>query len=295
MEVINKILDDYTDYCHQKLTEEFGTYSLGTYDSVYLYQRYKCRIIDKKPRIALETSDLAVPQIYQSVYQEIISDIENGNDLKKYQSRNLKKLDYDDDMLSHWGIQHFHLGQTLENDGYVKRTGDLLFIHFSGTNAHILGFFNHGAWVDLELIEILHENWPQELAVFKSGSNAAPLTELEYKTLRKKHANANVTVKDGTEYLCPGMGVTANGAPIFAVLNSDKVNFMFNRAFELIRENVALILESDPERRTSETITIGMEIVDSTCSVVYHIKETGFKFTLSSQQANKALQRKAAE
>ncbi len=282
MEVINKILDDYTDYCHQKLTEEFGRYSLGTYDSIYLYQRYKCRIIDKKPRAVLEPKNLAVPHTYLAAYQEIISDIENGEDLKKYQSRNLKKLDYDDDMLSHWGVQHFHLGQTLENDGYVKRTGDLLFIHFSGTNAHILGFFNHGSWIDLDIIEILHENWPQELAVFKSGSNATPLTELEYKTLRKKHANVNITVKDGTEYLCPGMGVTANGAPMFAVLNSGTVIFMFNRAFELISENIALILESDPEKRKSEILTIGMEIIDTTSSIAYHIKETGFKFTLSS-------------
>ena len=282
MEVRNKILDDYTDYCHQKLTEEFGTYSSGTYDPIYSYQRYKCRIIDKKPRTVLESRDLSVPQVYQSAYQAIISDIENGKDLKKYQSRNLKKLDYDDDMLSHWGIQHFHLGQDLEDDGYVKRTGDLMFIHFSGTNAHILGLFNHGSWVDLDIIEILHENWPQELAVFKSGSNATPLTELEYKTLRKKHANANVTVKDGTEYLCPGMGVAANGAPVFAVLNSDKAIYMFNRAFELIRENIVLILESDPEQRTSETITIGMEIIHATSSIAYHIKETGFKFTLSS-------------
>lgn len=282
MKVINKILDDYTDYCHQKLTEEFGTYSLGAYDPIYLYQRYKCRILDNKPRTVLEANDLTVPQIYQSAYQEIISDIENGNNIKKYQSRNLKKLDYDDDMLSHWGIQHFHLGQTLENDGYVKRTENLLFIHFSESNAHILGFFHHGAWSNLDIIEILHENWPQELAVFKSGSNVAALTELEYKTLRKKHANANVTVNDGTEYLCPGMGVTANGAPVFATMNSQKVIFMFNRAFELIRENIVLILELDPERRTSETLTIGMEIVDSTHSIEYHIKETGFKFTLSS-------------
>lgn len=280
MEVINKILDDYADYCHQKLTEEFGTYSLGKYDSIYLYQRYKCRIVDKKPRKVLEKINLLVPQVYQSTYQKIISDIESGNDLKKYQSRNLKKLDYDDDMLSHWGIQHFHLGQTLDNDGYVKRTGDLLFIHFSEKNAHILGFFKHGSWVDLDLIETLHENWPHELAIYKSGGGVSNLSESDYKTLRKKHVNANITVKDGTEYFCPGMGVTANGAPAIAAINSQKVIFMFNRSFEIIRENIVLILESDPKQLTSETITIGMEINDSTRSVVYHIKETGFKFTL---------------
>jgi hypothetical protein len=282
MEIINKILDDYTDYCHQNLTEEFGTYSPGTYDPIYLYQRYKCRIIEKRARVVLESKNFVVPQIYRTAYQEIITDIKNGAKLKKYQSRNLKKLDCDDDMLSHWGVQHFHLGQTKESDGYVKRTGDLLFIHFSQNEAHILGFFNHGSWSDLDIIEIIHENWPQELAVFKSGNSSTPLTESEYKTLRKKHANANVTVKDGTEYLCPGMGVTANGAPLFAVLNSDKVIFMFNRAFELISENISLILESDPEKRKSEILTIGMEIIDETSSIFYNIRETGFKFTLLS-------------
>lgn len=284
MKITNAILDDYTDYCHQRLIDEFDTHDSGTYDPIYLYQRYKCRIIDSRMRVISEAKGLIIPQEYKVAYEVIISDITNGYILKKYQSRNLKKLDYDDDMLSHWGVQHFHLGNTLESDGYISRlrNGDLLFIHFSQSEAHILGVFNHGSWCDLDIIEIIHENWPQELTVFKSGSDPKIMTETEYRTLRKKHANANVIVKDGTEYLCPGMGVTANGAPMHAVLNSDKVIFMFNRAFELIQENIQLILSSDPEKRESENITVGMEIVHDNNTVVYKIKETGFKFTLSS-------------
>ncbi len=280
MEITNAILDDYTDYCHQRLTEEFDSYSADRYDPIYLYQRYKCRIIDSRKRKILEAKELIIPLEHKTAYENITSDIANGRALKLYQSRNLKNLDYDDDMMSHWGVQHFHLGDSLESDGYVSRTGDLLFIHFSQKQAHIIGIFNHGSWYDLDVIEIIHENWPQELTVFKSGSNSKQLTATEYKTIRKNHANTNVILKDGTEYLCPGIGVTSNGASIFAVFNSDKVIFMFNRSFELIQKNIELILSSDPAKRKSKSITIGMEIFHDDNAIMYKIKETGFKFKL---------------
>lgn len=282
MEIINDILNDYSEYCHQKLTEEFGAYTQASYDPIYLYQRYKCRIIEKRVREIYEANELIVPEKYKTAYKEIVDAIKDGDFLKKFQSRNLKKLDYDDDMLSHWGIQHFHLGQTVKKDGFVQRTGDLLFIHFSQSKAHILGVFDHEAWCDLNLIQIIHNNWPDELAIFQSNSNTRPLSESEHKILRKKHANATVTVRDGTEYHCPGMGVTANGAPINAVLNSAGFIYMLNQEFELIKENIDQILESDPQHRNSETITVGMEFVRENNTIAYKIKETGFVFTLSS-------------
>lgn len=282
MELFNEILSDYSEYCHRKLQAEFGAYSQGLYDPIYLYQRYKCRIIEKRARAVFEATGLVVPWAYRTAYEEIVDSIKAGKCLKKYQSRKLKNLHYDDDMLSHWGIQHLHLSQNVEQDGFVTRTGALLFIHFSDSEAHVLGLFAHGAWCDLDLIQLIHNNWPEQLAVYRSSSNAVPLTEEQHKTLRKKHANANVTVSDGTEYMGPGMGVTSNGAPLYAVLNSDKVIFMFNRAFDLIKENIEQILNSDPKKRQSETITVGIEFLHDSNTIVYKIKETGFVFTISS-------------
>ena len=282
MELFNEILDDYSEYCHRKLQAEFGAYSQESYDPIYLYQRYKCRIIEMRERAVSEANELVVPEAYRAAYEEIVDSIKTGKSLKKYQSRELKKLHYDDDMLSHWGIQHLHLNQNVEQDGFVTRTRYLLFIHFTDREAHVLGIFDHGAWCDLDLLQIMHDNWPEQLAIYKLNSNAAPLTEEQYKTLRKKHANANVTVSDGTEYICPGMGVTANGAPLHAVLNSDKVIFMFNREFDLIKANIEKILNSDPEKRQSETITVGMEFFHDGNGIAYKIKETGFVFMLSS-------------
>ncbi|QNF15620.1 hypothetical protein FT670_21115 [Aeromonas jandaei] len=89
-----------------------------------------------------------------------------------------------------------------------------------------------------------------------------------------------MTVSDGTEYLCPGMGVTANGAPLNAVLNSNKVIFMFNQDFDFINENIEYILESDPSKRNSEIVTIGIEFLHDKNIIAYKVKETGFIFTL---------------
>ena len=143
MELRNEILDDYTRYCERKILDEFKVDTPTHYEPIYSYQRYKCRIIDSIPREVKEANSFIVPNKFQSAYTAIKSDIEAGNPLRKYQSRKLKQLDYDDDMLSHWGIQHLHLSLECQSDGFVKRTGELLFVHFDSAYAHIIGIFNH--------------------------------------------------------------------------------------------------------------------------------------------------------
>lgn len=227
-----------------------------------------------------EANGFIVPNEFQSAYSAIKSDIEAGNPLIKYQSRKLKQLDYDDDMLSHWGIQHLHLSSECQKDGFVKRTGELLFVHFDGAYAHIIGIFNHRSWCDLDLIEIMHENWADRMAVFRMDSGMRKLTETEYKALRAKHANANIIVNDGTEYMNPGCGVTANGSPINAVINSQKVIAMFNQQFETIKANMPQILEFAQCSEDLNSATIGLEMDNETKQLVFTIKEIDFFFTI---------------
>lgn len=280
MEIKNEILKDYEDYCHKKLISEFGNYKAGTDGPIHLYQRYKYRIIYAQPREVIEPQNLVIPAEHLAAYKKIIIDIEEGNSLNKYQSRNLKKLDYDDDMLSHWRIQHFHLGNVVEGDGFVERTSDLLFIHFSNSQAHIIGIFSHGDWCDLDIIETIHENWPNLLISFKTESTSEPLTEEQYKILRRKGYNTTVRVKDGTEYHPPGFGVVANGSPVEAITNVQRILITFEKSFDSISANIDQILEADPQKRTTEIATIGLEMDEANRRFVYIIKETGHRFTL---------------
>lgn len=277
----NKILEDYTDYCQLTLEDEFTEYKPTKDGPILDYQRYKYRILSACQRQLIEAKNLDVPDKYSDAYAVIVKDIEEGKPLKKYQSRNLKKITYNDDMLSHWGIQHFHLGKDIEKDGFVKRTGDLLFIFFANQKAYVLGFFSHGDWCDLDIIETIHQNWPDELMHYRGQKKGRVLTAEEYKILRQKNINTTIVVKDGTEYFGPGMGVMAGGAPAEAVANAHKVKMNFENDFKTICLNFDQIKNAgDVNQSLVDTATIGLEMNHEIRKFVYKIYETGFRFTL---------------
>lgn len=281
MELKNEILKDYEEYCHQKLISLFGNYKINNQNSMKLYQRYKHRILKVCPRMVIQPKNFIISSEHTSAYREILNDISQGRDLKKYQSRKLKNIDYNDDMLSHWGIQHFHLGDILENDGFVSRTSDLLFIHFTDTQAHIIGLYSHGDWLDLDIIETIHKNWPEILIEYKSTSIKEPLTSENYRALREKNYNTFVMMQDGTEYFPPGAGVMCDGTPILAINRLQKLMMVFEREFDNISLNINQILDSDPNKRTTDVATIGLEMDDFNHRFIYKIKETGHLFTLN--------------
>lgn len=279
MEISNDIIEDYSNYCHKYLIKSFGCYDTSCDDPIYWYERYKYRVIPPQKRDVIEAEDIEVINDYINPYRQIKLDISAGNSLAKYQSRKLKQLNYDDDMLSHWGIQHLHLSSEIDDDGYVKRTRELLFVLFKETKAYLIGIFDHNSWSDTDIIKVIHYNWPEELTPFKTNRGTKKkLTSQQYKALRRKNVCSNIVVDDGTEYLPPAYGVTSNGAPALAKVNSDFIIHTLNTKYNAIKENINIILDSDPQYKGSEKVTIGMEITE-TGSFVYQVKETGFKFT----------------
>lgn len=279
--LVNKILDDYDNYCRETLSAEFIEYKPTEYGSIHDYQKYKYRIVSAYPREVVEASNLIIPDKHLIAYTEIVQDITEGNPLKKYQSRSLKKIDYNDDMLSHWRIQHFHLGRDIEEDGFVKRTGDLLFVFFVKHKAYVIGFFSHGAWCDVDIIEIIHTNWPNELMLFKRQNNGTVLTAEQYKILREKNYNTSIVVQDGTEYFGPGFGVMAGGSPVEAITNAQRVIRTFEQDFETIKLNIDQIINSgDINKSLVDTATIGLEMNHEKRKFIYKIYETGFRFSL---------------
>lgn len=281
--LVNNILDDYEEYCRETLENEFTEYKPTNHGPIHDYQKYKYRIVSAYPRQVIEAKDLIVPPKYIEAYAEIVGDMIEGKPLKKYQSRNLKRIDYNDDMLSHWKIQHFHLGRNIEKDGFVERTKELLFVFFVKHKAYVLGIFSHGDWCDLSILEILHSNWPIELIHYKSENTGKHLTSEELRVLRKKNLNTTITMNDGTEYYGPGFGVMIGGSPVEAVTNAQKVMMFFERDFETISLNIDLILNADPNNKLIvDTATIGLEMNNEQQKFIYKIHETGFRFSLES-------------
>ena len=279
MQVVNEMLKDYEDYCHQQLSLVTGEQDRMYDDVIYAYQRYRFQLIPECPRQVIVPDDLHIDEEHRQAYQQIVSRIENGEALWPYQSEYIDDVDFDDQMLCHWGVQHLHLGKTFKPNGFIKRTGPLLFAVFTDDAAHMVGIYPHQKWTDLSIIETIHKHWPELLHEYKSDSAPDTLTEQQIKVLRKKNANHTVVVSDGTQYL-PPQGVNADGTAIQVTMKSHLIRKSLDHVFDVIKTNLKDILALDTEGPHGETITFGLIIDTAKTQFIYRLKETDFAFSL---------------
>jgi len=215
---------DWKEYLSEKLMELGGCYDDGKnlVDNTILYFNAVRRKLPSKKRTVNESSQLQIPVEYIAAYEKIKHIIRNGKDLNPYLSRGTKSLAGNDLLLNEWGIHHLHLGNALNDDGYIERTDNLLYGMFTDDTAYMLQVLNHGAWTNTDLIQIIHDNWPNVLSKCKTVTGPEHLTSENRKTLRKKHLNVTITVTDGTTYLPPAGGMTSAGNCIFDTFNADR-------------------------------------------------------------------------
>lgn len=189
----------------------------STDDIIIKYYHYKKRRISPRPRIVRVAKDFIYPDKYKNVLKTIKGKIINGEDLSPYQSRRYKDSIYNDKFLYEWGIQHLHLGDKINYYGLINRTGDLLYCRFDHNVAYFLNIMPHNNWTKKDFIEILHNNWPSTISLYKFkgllGIEHEP-TESEREQLRKSNVNSFVKLKDGTIYGSLGGGYATSGQSI---------------------------------------------------------------------------------
>lgn len=182
-----------------------------------------CRRIPAiKPRTTHESRELSIPLKYLSDYEGLVTLIQAGGDLKPYLSRDIlkkKRSDKNDGLLNSWGIQHLHF----RRDG----TDQLLFCVIAEADVFMIQALPHDTdhlWVDTQLFQILHDNWPKLIARGKhSGLRAEEFPATKRSSLRGYNANFPITVSDGTVYLPPTGGTVASGDSKEDLVNCDKI------------------------------------------------------------------------
>jgi hypothetical protein len=135
------------------------------------------RQIPVTPRSVHQPPGFSVPpkfQAYEGVIAAIKQEIESGADLMPRLSKKVRDWKYVDAMLADFDIQHFHLGTTLDADGFYARGAPLLYVRFDDANAYFVTVSGHGEWANVELIEIIHSNWPASIERYRlKGAIAA--------------------------------------------------------------------------------------------------------------------------
>ena len=101
----------------------------------------------------------------------------------------------------------------------MKRTGPVLYAFLTDDRFLALGIDNHGEWSNPTLLEILHRNWPEELAACRLTDQVlgALETKDDIKAFRDAGVNGAVKLGDGTVYRSYTLGRTLDGTPTDAV------------------------------------------------------------------------------
>lgn len=188
-------------------------------------------------RAVHESRELRVPQQYQADYAALKALITSGGDLKPYLSRDIlkkKRPDKNDGLLNAWGVQHLHFRP--------EGTAHILLCKITETNVFVIQALphDHDVWVDTSLLQILHDNWPEEIAAGKlNGMKDEAVPAGKRRTLRNYNANFTTTVTDGTVYLAPGGGLMASGDCLEDHSNCDKIFAELTYWQDVVRTNAA--------------------------------------------------------
>jgi hypothetical protein len=213
------------------------------------YFNVRKRLVPVRQRKVHEAPSLTCPPEVQAGYEEVRRKVEAGEDLRPHLSRGLVKRDFNDLLLNDWGIHHLHLGTVLEGDGFVKRTGPVLFARFLADDAYFIAVPKHGpgksdAWSDVQVMECFAAAWPEQMSRYelrgvapsRSGGNP---TSKEIARLRAAGVNTLITV--GGTVLGP-MGGGISTAKV-----STEVVMVMDRCVKVVRALEANVVASKEE------------------------------------------------
>ncbi|WP_267400520.1 hypothetical protein [Pseudomonas sp. GM_Psu_2] len=192
------------------------------------------RRIEPRPRTVELSSSFACPAKYQAGWAALVTKIESGIDLSPHLSLRIEDVMGKDPLLLDWGVYHLHLGQAPhpKNPNFIERTGPVVFGFPTAEAFHAIGIYEHGAWSDSSVIEIMHSNWPhltQRAQV--QGENislAHTYSDEDRAKLRAAGLNVITSLSDGTLLFPVGGGYAANGIWINGVIEADRERQLVN-------------------------------------------------------------------
>ena len=204
-----------------------------------IYYSLKISLIEMKPREIKVSKEFHYPKNLEKGWGVLKNNIESGRNLNIHLGRGIKKLENQDGLLNSWGVYHFHLGEDLKDDGFIERTGPLVFAMVRYDTVYVIGIYNHGDWYKQEIVQIIHDNWPEVIKEYQIyGMKGDDYTEKEIKALRRVSANIYTKVNDGTVYFPIGGGYSSSGFNTGASNFSIRTNRILNKLEEDIKSDL---------------------------------------------------------
>ena len=220
--------------------------SVIPWEVAYRYFDFRRRRIVVKPRLVVRSKELderVLPDDLAAGVQAIVDDATGGQDLSPFLRKLWKNLEDHDPLFNDWGVHHMHLGgRQLDDDGFVKRGGPLLYVFVTESELHLLDVLDHGAFAARRLVQILEDNWPHLIAdaacpeSFECDPVSDETRRLMSRRKNKTHFTLMVSTNNGTMYAPMGGGSMSSGHSTNAV---DRANALFNHINDLQKQYIA--------------------------------------------------------
>lgn len=250
---------------------QFG-YEINLFENekiVYVYLNLLKRLVSPEPRVIKKSNIFECPKEYIEALTEIENVITKGGDLTPYLSRLLRKQDYNDPLLNHWEIHHVHLSTNIENDGFVTRTGPLLYVRFDNENAYFINIYPHGSWCLQDMVATIHKNWPESIEQYLLKGilgSANSYTDKNIARLRKANVNTAVEINKTVVYAPLGGGQSTSGISTEVVMYSDYYKQKLRLMEESLIDNIDTIIKNAKEEKLiiPKILQFGLEMKENT-------------------------------
>jgi hypothetical protein len=239
------LFSDWAGIVKSELEDEgYVVDGLPEQDVSILYFGLQKKLIKPKPRRILRSNGFSCPEELKPGLASLEEKIINGENLRPHLSKKLKNLNDNDGLLFDWGIFHLHLGTVIGSDGFIDRTGPLLYTRFDEANAYFINVIDHGSWTTQELVKTI---WPESIKPYiLTGvtSISRNFTDKDVKDLRGSQVNTILDLDNGVFTLGPGGGMTASGSSAEAILTHLQTRKWMKRLEKPMKEDITKFLLS---------------------------------------------------
>jgi hypothetical protein len=203
---------------------------LSLHDLAIQYYDLRRRYIPSRPRRVQVSDRVESADQHSEAIKIIAAKVKHGESLTAHLSRGISRAGSLDLMMVDWGIHHLHLSASIEPDGFVTRTGDILFVRLEDDCVYFIDILPHGGgqppWTDVDIFETIHRNWPEltnewalrRIIAFPGGG---PFSAAERRRMRQRGIQVPITLSDGT-VIVPSMGITLAGTSGEALIQYDR-------------------------------------------------------------------------
>ena len=220
-------------------------------ETCHRYLTLQRRLVSSRPRPIFKAMEFTCPPELNAGLAALERKINGGEDLRPHLSRRLADLDIQDMLHNDWGIHHLHLGIKQESDGFVERTGPVLFARFSSTAAYLISVRKHGSWACQDFIRVIHRNWPETISRYRllgAVSLAKQTSDEDIAMLRKAAINVPIQVEPRAIYMAIGGGYSTTKTNAKVVRDCARQTAKLKACEEFVREKAPAVLEQAQAR-----------------------------------------------